>query len=504
MFGALVATLAVGCNHAEHALQPQPSLGMLRRSGSFGVVVDARTGSALAAVRFNQPIRAAVADGHGGWFIGGGFIRANGALRKRLAHIDSNGRLDRAWRPEANGNGVSVTSLALIGSRLYVAGDFGFINHHRHFHLAALAARTGRLDEAWRPPENRPFWNNVLLAAGRRLIAGGGGGSEGASAVVALDPKTGRLDPTWRANVDASNLEGGGVYTLEQTGPRLFVGGTFSSVDGVTRSGLAALDSKTGALDRSWRLPKVTTEACFSCSTLFAVAAGSRLIYASVNGPARYQLVALDTRTGRMDPRWRTRLSLTSSIYVGSSGLALARAGSRVYVAGDFDGVSGSKRHGFAALDATDAHVLPSWNPRANTVSGSVLAKSGSRLLVGVQLSHDVGFDFAGLTTFRPVRRLRLLLALSGSGSVRIGIGRGCAYNPWSTSGRCNGKVFRWIGTVRFVAAGRRRFTHSLRDLPSGRYFLRFVPQAQGGPPQPAGDLPFRVGPPTPKRPRGA
>ena len=470
----------------------QPSLRMLSSSGSFAVIVDARSGRALAAVRFNRPIRAAVADGHGGWYVGGGFIRADGRLRKRLVHLDANGRLDPSWRPEANGNGVSVTALALSGSRLYVAGDFALLDHRSRPHLGALDARTGALDEHWRAPENRPFWNNVLLPAGRRLIVGGGGGVP-VSAVVALDPKTGRRDPTWRANVDASGLEGGGVYVLVQSGRRLFVGGTFESVDGVKQSGLAALDAKTGALDRSWKLPKVTTEACFSCSTLFALAAGPHLLYGSVNGPARYQLVALDARSGGVETRWRAKLTLTTSIYGGSSGLALARVGRRVYVTGDFDGVDGRPRHGFAALDATDAHVLPSWSPQANSVYGSVLAASGSRLLVGVELSREVRFDFTGLRTFVPVRRLRLLLALGAAGTVRIGIGRNCEVGRWTVSGRCYRPVTRWLGSVRFGAADRHRFTHSLRGFAPGRYFVRFLARATGGPEQPPFDMPFRV-----------
>src|SRR6266566_3722123 len=124
----LFALLASACSGKHATIAHPESLRMLNQltgeRSDFGVILDAKTGKALSAFHVNRPIRAAVPDGDGGWYIGGGFIHVNGVLRKRLAHIRADGTLDPDWRPEANGNGVSVTSLARIGSRLYVAGDF--------------------------------------------------------------------------------------------------------------------------------------------------------------------------------------------------------------------------------------------------------------------------------------------------------------------------------------------------------------------------------------------
>jgi len=457
----------------------------------FGVILDARTGRALSAFRVNRPIRAAVPDGNEGWYIGGGFIHVNGRLRKRLAHLRADGTLDPDWRPEANGNGVSVTSLALIGWHLYVGGDFGRLDREPRQHLGAIDVRTGKLERSWQPPESRPYWNNVLLADGKRLIVGGGGGLP-VSAVVALDLETGRRDPSWHGKVDSSNLEGGGVYLLGRSGRHLYVGGVFQAVDGVPRTGVAALDAETGRLDRTWKFPDLGVGACHSCNTLLALATHSGLIYGSVNGPARYPLVAVDSTTGRLDRRWHGRLSSTTALYGGTSVLAIAASGRRIYIAGDFDHVNGRPRHGFAALDPKTARVLPAWNPQANTVYASFLGRSGSRILLGIELSRAVGFDFAGLKTFRPVRRLNLLLALSGPGSVRIGVGRRCNYQRWTESARCGGSVFRWLGSVRFPRAERRHYDRKL-GLPSGRYFVRFIARATGGRPQPPSDFPITV-----------
>ena len=469
--------LASGCAGA-HGRIAHPSslreLAQLPRRGTraFGVIVDAKSGRALAAFQVDRPIRTAIDDGHGGWYVGGGFTRLDRKPHRGLAHIRADGIVDPDWRPEAS----SATSLARLGSRLFVAG----------VRLSAIDARTGKLDPSWKPDEARPFWRNVLLPAGKRLIVGGGGGLP-VSAIVALDAATGKRDRSWHGNVEASGLEGGGVYLLALDGPHLLVGGTFSAVDGVPRSGLAALDADTGALDRAWAAPNVGGD------TFFAIAPAADRIFASLNGPARYQLVALDADTGKLDRRWHARLGFTAGIFGGSSGLALARAGGRVYVAGTFDSVDRVRREGFAALDADSARVLPSWSPRAATVYGSVIARSGSRLLVGIQLSREVQFDFAGLKTYVPVRRLHLLLALSGAGSTRIGIGTGCPFERWTETGHCAGRVSHWLATVAFPSAGRRRFTYGLCSFQGGRSFVRFVPRAAGGPPQPPWDLPFDI-----------
>jgi hypothetical protein len=261
-------------------------------------------------------------------------------------------------------------------------------------------------------------------------------------------------------------------------------------VNGVRRSAVAEIDSKSGALVRRWS-PKISRGSCPWC-TLFAAEVGRDRVYGSINGPARYQLVAFDRQTGRLDPHWHARVASTTGFYGAASAQALAATSSRVYVAGDFDQVNGRRRHGVAALDTETARVLPSWTPKANTVSANLLATSGSHILLGVGLSREVRFDFTGLKTFVPIRRLRVVLAMSGAGRVRIGLGHVCDYEHWTETARCGGRVFRWLGSVRFARAERLPYEHNL-GLAPGRYFIRFIPRGTGGPPQLPYDFPIKV-----------
>jgi hypothetical protein len=240
---AAVAALLVVVGATGRAASPRQS---------FGVVLDAKTGRRLATVRLNQPIRTAIADGHGAWFIGGGFIRANGVLRKRLARVGPDGRLDPLWKPEANGNGVSVTSLARIGGRVYVGGDFVTLQHRPRLWVGAFGSHSGRL-LPWKPL--RGGINYPVLLTGPDRVYLGGYGVQATSGLAALRAVDGRPAPEWHAILDTSNIEGGGVRAIARLDGRLYIAGRFTKVDGVPTPGLAALDARSGRLFRDWRPP---------------------------------------------------------------------------------------------------------------------------------------------------------------------------------------------------------------------------------------------------------
>jgi hypothetical protein len=221
---------------------------------------------------------------------------------------------------------------------------------------------------------------------------------------------------------------------------------------------------------------------------------GKSRVFAAVNGSSRYSIVAFSRATGAVDQSWRAHISAVTGLYGGTSANAILVAGRRVYLTGDFNRINRARRNGFAALDQTTARVLPSWQPRAAWVYGSLLARSRNRVLVAIGLARQLRFDFKGLKTYRPVRTLRLTLALSGPGRVRIGLGRGCNTQRWLGSLRCSGHVLRGLAVVRFDRADRKPYVRRL-GVPSGRYFIHFVPESPKGIPQTPQDFPITVPP---------
>src|SRR5690606_35178480 len=97
---------------------------------------------------FSGPVNAIVADGAGGWYVGGAFLRVAGEDSPYLAHINADLSLDVAWRPEPD---APVTCLAHgADGALYVGGDFSEIAGVPHARLAAFDP-AGAFRPDWTP-----------------------------------------------------------------------------------------------------------------------------------------------------------------------------------------------------------------------------------------------------------------------------------------------------------------------------------------------------------------
>ncbi len=108
-------------------------------------------------------VYAAVADGNGGWFIGGAFDRAGGANVRNLAHLDAAGNADPNWAPNPDG---PVHALALGAGTLYAGGDFVNAGGAPHARIAAIDVASGAV-AAW----SAGFRRSGARARARRLAA---------------------------------------------------------------------------------------------------------------------------------------------------------------------------------------------------------------------------------------------------------------------------------------------------------------------------------------------
>jgi len=87
----------------------------------FGTSLNNSTGLPnMSYAAPNGTVRAVLADGSGGWYIGGEFTSVGGVTRNRLARINSDGTL-HDWNPNANN---TVNTLLISGSTIYVGGTF--------------------------------------------------------------------------------------------------------------------------------------------------------------------------------------------------------------------------------------------------------------------------------------------------------------------------------------------------------------------------------------------
>lgn len=300
-----------------------------------------------------------------------------------LAAVDGATGQDAAGFRRVDTDGFGPTKLAVGSGIVYLA--------HERGGLRGFDAATGGRRSDFEPAVVGGDML-ALLAAGDDLVIGGafaGAGGERRDRVAALDTSDGSLTPF------APRLDGA-VRELKVASGRLFLRGSFRRVQGRPRSGLASLSPATGKLGQfAPRIP--------GAQRILPV---GRRVYVGgrfrrVGRVRQRALVALSARTGRVDRRYRPRISPRRR-RASANVNALAVRGGRLYVGGAFSRVNGRRRSSLAALSTRRGRLVRSFR-------GSVAARSrrrraqivdlhliGSRLFVGGRFSRLSGSGRSG------------------------------------------------------------------------------------------------------------
>lgn len=292
-------------------------------------------------------INAIVADGAGGWFIGGDFAGVGTADHLHLVHVRSDLSVDTAFQPNPNG---AVSALALSGHTLYVAGDFTVIGGVSRRGLAAVDSSSGAVS-TWDPEANGRV--TQFRVKGQLVYVAGYFSQIGRQArghLAALSVVTGNAT-SWNPSID------GAVLALEIQDDRAFIGGSFNSVGGTLRNNLASVDLSTG-LATSWNpnaMGGAVTSLQLDCDRVYV---GGYFDF--VGSDPRHGLAAVDIFSGQPTD-WQP--------FVTSDGpsaqraiLSLALVGDVLYAGGEFDHVFGVSRRDLAAFDTQRGDLLP-WAP---------------------------------------------------------------------------------------------------------------------------------------------
>jgi hypothetical protein len=184
---------------------------------------------------------------------------------------------------QVNGTGDNYArSATVIGTTVYVGGSFSTVfeprsgkNYSRHDLYAY--DENSKLVAAFAPNFNGTVWGLAHSPGGRYLYAAGSFSSVngvGRKGLARFDLSTGALT-SFNAHLN------GQARTVDYVGGHLVVGGTFTAVNGVNRTGLASLDPATGALQ-----PYLNAK----LSGTVASTAGGTAVFRSAVNPARTQM----------------------------------------------------------------------------------------------------------------------------------------------------------------------------------------------------------------------
>ncbi|MGO2313877.1 MAG: PKD domain-containing protein [Brachybacterium tyrofermentans] len=261
-----------------------------------------------------------------------------------------------------------VWAQATIGSTVYAVGDFDNARAPLAAPGTQLTARSNVLAYDINTGDLLPFApqvNGVIKAVaaspdGSRIYIGGSFSSVNGQvrySIAALDATTGQLITSFKPSVGGS-----GVYALVAKGATVYAGGLFTQANGTPRTNAAAFSAGNGAL-MPW-----APQSDRQIDAMVADPGGQKIIvagrFASVNGnTAMRGAAAVNELTGAVDANW----ALTQTVKNGSSSggdagkagiFALAADDSGVYGTGwVFAGVTTGNLEGTFAAEAETGTV---------------------------------------------------------------------------------------------------------------------------------------------------
>ena len=263
--------------------------------------------------------------------------------------------------------------------------------------------------------------------------------SRPAAAIVSANPDDGTPETNGRVNAVA--YLGGTVY----------IGGSFTSVDGQARNRLAAFDVASGNL-LSWN-----PNANGVVRALKVSPAGTRVYvggdFSAVGGAARARVAALSPTSGN---------AFGWSPYVNDSvkSVTTSNSGATVYVGGDFDSAAGAGRRHLAAFNATSGNLSTTFKPNVSNGTGNF----------ATVLSMDVS---ANGTTLYFGGDFALVNGSSRRNAAAVSTGV-ATLRAWSPSATAD-----VVGEVTVSASGRTVF---VGGRSTGGYVQAYGPTAGGSP----------------------
>jgi PKD repeat protein len=213
-----------------------------------------------------------------------------------------------------------IWDLEVVGTRVFIAGSFTSIANTvtpttpvNQRYLASYDLVTGRIDTSFRPTFNGSVTAVEASPDGTKLFVGGSFNTvngTGRQKVASLNLTTGAPITTFAFTQSTNNA----VDSLAATNTTLYVGGRFTRINGVLKSHLAAVSATTGAVDTSFTNDLsggIGVNGALTAQQLKLTHDDSKLLVVhtgrQVNGQDRLGMALISTSTKQL-LTWRSRL----------------------------------------------------------------------------------------------------------------------------------------------------------------------------------------------------
>jgi trimeric autotransporter adhesin len=351
----------------------------------YAVPISATTGLATSTYpKAPRTTHVIIPDGDGGYYVGGAFTSFDGVARNAVAHVLANGSLDTSFAPPVFAGTATVYSLILSpdGNTLYVGGDFSTVGGVAHANLVALNTSDGTASTTFANLNiNGRVEDLDISTDGATLYLGGFFTSVGGSTrtyVAAVNAYAGTLISGFNTTIVQTGGKWVNDIALSTDGTTLYIGGNFTTVNGVTYNRLAALSTADGTSISAFN-PNVSG---LTDSQVYALALSpdNSIVYFggifnSVGGGTYTRVAAVQASDGAVVSAFNPN---ANNIVLG---MALSPDGGTLYLSGMFTSIGGDTAYqALAAVNTSTGAVVPSFNPKLTTAETLSISADGSLL----------------------------------------------------------------------------------------------------------------------------
>lgn len=318
-------------------------------------------------LKLNDIAKAVVSDGSGGYYIAGNFTYARGIQFQNIVHMLPNCKLDLNFRPNPV-TPPNIYSMAIFGDKIYIGGVISSWDGNTRNNFVVLNRFTGALDsmvmDVNSAVEKLLVYNQKLYIAGQFATVNGFGRDR----IARIDLLTSSLDSWVSSSTQNSTIRALAIGTISGS-PALIVGGAFTS----PRNYAFALDLNGTLLAWNPNFNGIVDAIATSGSKIYV--GGS---FTTVNGgTARTNFAVVDSNTG-------TELGLNYGVN-GNVHQVIENNG-QIYLFGSFTSVLGDTRNYGASIDA-NTNTMREWNPNflnqfPYPSAAAAFSLDGSRIMI--------------------------------------------------------------------------------------------------------------------------
>jgi uncharacterized delta-60 repeat protein len=390
-------------------------IARLNSDGSLDTTFDPGLGA-------SSGVRTTAIQTDGKIIIGGNFTSVNGTPRSRIARLNSDGSLDTTFSPGSGANSDVWTTAIQSDGKIIIGGGFTIVNDTSISRIARLNA-DGSLDTTFNPGSgaNGSVWATAVQSDGKIIIGGNFTSVNGSSrSCIARLNSDGSLDTTFDPGSGANGI----VWdTAVQSDGKIIIGGGFTSVNGMSRSCIARLNSD-GSLDTTFDPGTGANGSVWAT----AVQSDGKIIigggFFSVNGTSRSCIARLNS-DGSLDTTFNPGSDyIVETIAIQSDG--------KIIIGGWFSFVNGTFRSRIARLNS-DGSLDTAFDPGLVESSGvlTTAIQSDGKIIIGG------GFFSVNGTSISRIARL------NSDGSLDTTFDPGSGVNDWvqTTAIQSDGKI---------------------------------------------------------------